>query len=34
MQSKDFNTGEKIYRHFRFKEFVVLKDIQIVTEPF
>ena len=34
MESKDFNTGQKIYRHFRFKEFVILKDIQIITEPF
>ncbi|RLI71144.1 hypothetical protein DRO97_10145 [Archaeoglobales archaeon] len=32
MQSKDFNTGQIIYRHFRFKEFVILKDIKIVTE--
>ena len=34
MESKDFNTGQKIYRHFRFREFVVLKDIKIITEPF
>lgn len=32
MESKDYNTGEKIYRHFRFKEFVKLKAIEIVTE--
>jgi len=34
MESRDFNTGQKIYRHFRFKCFVILKDIQIITEPF
>jgi len=34
MQSKDFTSGETIHRHFRFREFVVLKDIQIITEPF
>lgn len=32
MESRDYNTGETIYRHFRFKEFRVLKAIQIVTE--
>ena len=34
MESRDLNTGQIIYRHFRFKEFVVLKDIKIITEPF
>lgn len=33
MQSKDFSTGETIYRHFRFREFRKLKAIEIVTEP-
>jgi len=33
MQSRDLNTGQTIYRHFRFREFVVLRDIQIITEP-
>ena len=34
MISKDFNDPSKIIRrHFRFKEFVKLKDIQIITEP-
>jgi len=34
MESRDFNTGQRIYRHFRFKKFVILKDILIVTEDF
>jgi len=34
MQSKDMQTGEIIYRHFRFREFVKLTDIIIKTEPF
>ncbi len=34
MVSRDLNDPSKIIRrHFRFKEFVILKDIQIVTEP-
>ncbi len=33
MQSRDYNTGQTIYRHFRFREFVKLKEIKIVTEP-
>jgi len=32
MISKDMQTGEIIHRHFRFREFVVLKDIKIITE--
>ena len=32
MQSKDFNTGQVIYRHFRFKNFKILKDIVVVEE--
>ena len=31
--SKDLQTSERIFRHFRFKEFVQLVDIQIVTKP-
>jgi len=34
MEGRDMKTGEKIYRHFRFKEFVVLKEIKIITELF
>ena len=34
MESKDFNTGQKIYRHFRFRGFKVLKEIKIVEEDF
>jgi len=34
MQSKDMQTGQTIYRHFRFREFVKLVDIIIKTEPF
>jgi len=34
MVSRDLNDPSKIIRrHFRFKEFVVLKDIQIITKP-
>jgi len=33
MVSRDLNTGETIYRHFRFEKFVVLKEIKLVTEP-
>jgi hypothetical protein len=32
MISKDLTTLEVIRRHFRFKEFVMLKDIKIITE--
>ena len=32
MQSKDFNTGQVIYRHFRFKNFKIIKDIVVVEE--
>jgi|GEM_PF-923769 hypothetical protein len=34
MQSKDMQTEQTIYRHFRFREFVKLVDIIIKTEPF
>lgn len=34
VESKDLSTGETIYRHFRFKEFKILKDIVFVEEPF
>jgi len=34
MQSKDFQSGQIIHRHFRFREFVKLVDIIIKTEPF
>jgi hypothetical protein len=33
MQSKDIQTREIIHRHFRFREFVKLIDIQIITQP-
>jgi len=32
MESRDMNTGQKIYRHFRFRGFKILKDIIIVEE--
>jgi len=32
LTSKDLTTLEVIRRHFRFKEFVLLKDIKIITE--
>lgn len=34
MESRDFQSGEKIYRHFRFKGFKVLKDIVFIEEDF
>jgi len=34
MISKDLTTLEVIRRHFRFREFVILRDIKIITEPF
>jgi len=34
MISKDLTTLDMIRRHFRFREFVILKDIKIITEPF
>jgi len=33
MQSRDMQTGQTIYRHYRFREFVKLIDIIIKTEP-
>jgi len=33
LTSRDLEKGEIIRRHFRFKRFVVLKDIKFVTEP-
>ena len=32
MESRDLGTGKTIYRHFRFREFRVLKKINIVSE--
>jgi len=34
MISKDLTTLDMIRRHFRFREFVILRDIKIITEPF
>ncbi len=34
MESRDLDTGETIYRHFRFREFRVLREIKIVSEKF
>ncbi|RLI76040.1 hypothetical protein DRO97_01805 [Archaeoglobales archaeon] len=34
MESKDYNTRQIIRRHFRFRGFVILKDIKIITEVF
>jgi len=32
MRSRDLQTGEEIRRHYRFREFVKLKAVEIVTE--
>jgi len=34
VESKDFETGNIIYRHYRFKGFKVLKEVKFVEEEF